>query len=371
MMRYFFDNASTTKVFDETAELMKKMMTEDFYNPSALYSHEIQNRIAKAREFLATKMGVRASELFFTSCATESNNWVFNCAVKNKNGNVVVGAGEHASVYEPVMRLKSKGVEVRMAPLLKDGRVDAEQLKSLCDENTTLVSVIACSNETGAINDLPSISETVRRKSPGALFHSDCVQAFLKTPSQFDAPDLMSFSAHKIGGPKGCGALVIKKGVHINSYMAGGGQEGNMRSGTENCAGIIGFASAAEMFDKVVDRALIKSMKDTVVGSLRTIENVIINDSENSSDFILSASIRGIKAEILQHLLYDKGFVIGLGSACSAKTGKNRILKAMGRSDKDIEGSIRISFGWENDLRQASELAEALKETVVYLRGKM
>ncbi len=371
MERFYFDNAGTTRVFDEAVKEMNRIYTDDYYNPSALYSHDIKSELESKREYIASRLGLKSSEIFFTSGATEANNWALRSGIKNKNGNIVVSEGEHSSVYETAVELKSKGIEVRFAPLDRDGSLNLDKLQQLLDENTTLVSVICCSNETGAINDLTKIREIISERSKRAVFHSDCVQAFNKISFDSLAPDMMSFSAHKLGGPKGIGLLTVKKGLKIKPLIAGGGQESNMRSGTENTAGIIGFASAISTFGKAIRPDLIKKMRAKVKEALLNTDGVLVNEGAECSDFILSASIIGIKSEILQHLLYDDGYVIGLGSACSAKTGKNRVLKAMGLSDAEIAGSIRISFGAQNTLSQAEGLAESLKKNIKILKDKL
>jgi len=371
MERFYFDNAGTTRVFDETLTEMNRIYSQDFYNPSALYSHDIKNEIEQARAYIASQIGVMPNEIIFTSGATEADNWALTCGHKNKNGNIIVSEGEHSAVYETANMLKSKGIQVKFAPLTKTGELDYDKFYELLDENTSLVSIICCSNETGAMNDLTKIKDMMSQRSPKALFHSDCVQALGKVSFDSTAPDMMSFSAHKIGGPKGIGILTLKKGVNIKPFITGGGQERNLRSGTENCAGIIGFASAIKNFDQKIDKQIIKEMRNAVKKCLLKIDGVKINESANNSDFILSASIYGIKSEILQHLLYDDGFVIGLGSACSAKTGKNRVLKAMGVSDKDIEGSIRISFGCENTFIQTQGLIQSLQKNIKLLKEKL
>jgi len=150
MKKFYFDNAGTTKVFDETAKEMMRILTEDYYNPSALYSQNINVEIESAREYIAEQIGVSASEIIFTSGATEADNWALLCGQKNKNGNVVISEGEHSAIYETAGELKSKGIEVRYAPLDKSGKLDYDKFAQLLDENTSLVSVICCSNTIGS-----------------------------------------------------------------------------------------------------------------------------------------------------------------------------------------------------------------------------
>ena len=228
-------------------------------------------------------------------------------------------------------------------PLQSDGRIDIDKLYDLLDENTSLVSIIHCSNETGVINDLKAISSAIKSKCRNALFHSDGVQALCKTNNKVGelGVDMYSLSAHKIGGMKGIGALYIKKGVSLQPYIAGGGQEYGMRSGTENVAGILSFAAAVKNYENKFNAQRAQTLRNIFISVLSNCD-VKINGTATGSNCILSLSIKGIKAEVLQHMLSDKGVLIGLGSACSSKSRNNRVLSAMGVSPKLIEGSIRI-----------------------------
>ncbi len=343
----YLDNAATTKAHDCVVSAVAKVLSEDYFNPSALYLHgtNVKTQIEQARETIATQLKVNANEIYFTSGATESNTWVFNSAIKNKKGNVVISAGEHASVFNNAVNLKSKGVEVRICPLTNDGRIDFNALKNLVDNNTTFVSVIHCSNETGVINDIAQVVAYVKSVSPNCLVHSDGVQAFCKidTDCKNMGVDFYSISGHKIGAIKGIGALYVKKPVKIAPLIIGGGQESGMRSGTENVAGIIGFKTAVEYYAKNYDINKVSIIHKKVVDLLKSC-GAVINGEDNNSKAIISASFSGIRAEVLQHVLCDCGVCIGLGSACSSKERNNRVLSAMNVGEKAILGSIRISF---------------------------
>lgn len=370
-IEYYWDNASTTRVFEAVAEVCSQMMRKDFYNPSALYDKglAVKRMLDAARASLASSLRVQPNELYFVSGATEANNWVFHSAFKNKKGNVVLSGGEHPSVYEPAMALKNKGYDVRIVPLGADGRIDRNAFLTAVDENTTLVSVIHCSNETGVLNPIRDLVAAAKMRAPGVIFHSDGVQAFCKAEVDLIAMgvDLYSVSAHKIGGPKGIGALYC--GKNIAPMLLGGGQEAGRRSGTENTYGIVGFAKAVECFQK--------QCYDThntayLLSRLQEIPGAVVNGApEYGSGFILSVSIPGIKSEILQHVLADKGLYVGTGSACSSRLADNRVLRGMGLARERIEGNIRLSFATEITRAELDAGMEILIDGIRELKGRI
>lgn len=367
----YLDNAATTKPFKSVIQLANEYYSDEFYNPSALYlpAINVSAKLNEAREFINKAMG-GGGRVIFTSCATESNTWVYSSGIKNKKGNIVVSMGEHASGYENAMTLHGK-YDVRFVKLLPNGNIDQTDLLNKIDENTTFVSVIHCSNETGAVNDLKSISQKIKSIAPNALFHSDGVQALGKMPvnCRNSGVDLYSISAHKIGGLKGIGGLWIKDGIKLNPLLSGGGQEFGARSGTENVAGIMCFCQALKEFTATHPQQ-IKQMRDHAISELSSIDNVVINECEEQSPYILSFSAIGTKAEIIQRMLCERGVLVGLGSACASKHKKNRVLSAMGRSMSVIESNLRISFAPENlndDLKSA--FAE-IRNCINKFRGK-
>lgn len=370
----FLDNASTMRVFKNVASTMSDINEQYFFNPSALYlpSTKINERIENSRKTIAERLNVTANEIFFTSCATESNTWALNSGFKNKKGNIIISAGEHSSVYENAMAIKNKGFDVRIAPLDSCGRLDIEKFKTIIDINTNLVSIIYCSNETGAINDLKQISKIVKEVCPKAIFHSDFVQAFGKISNNCEnlGVDMCSISAHKIGGAKGIGALYIKNSIKLAPLLYGGGQERGFRSGTENVSGIVGFAEALKEFENAYSVDKIAEYKNYMASKLIEI-GAQINSNDCSSPCILSVSVIGIKAEVLQHMLSDQDVLIGLGSACASRSKGNRVLNTMGLSQKQIEGSIRISFGCFNSIEEIKKATTILIDTVEKLRGRI
>lgn len=367
----YLDNAATTRVFDSAARVAEDCMLCDYYNPNATYGSAVavNERIERARRDIANASGATADELIFTSCATESNNRVFDIGIKNRKGNIVISGGEHPSVYECAMALKSRGADVRIAPLNADGCVDTDKLSALIDADTSLVSVIHVSNETGAVNPIKRISEIVKKNAPRALFHSDGVQAFAKLDEPLDGlgVDYYSASAHKIGAPKGIGLLYIRKGINVQPLLRGGGQEHGRRSGTQNTPYIAAFAQAVKEFMSLRDRDYMISLRNELCDIL--VENGcrIIGSGENSG-YIICACIPGVKAEVLQNALFDKGIIIGKGAACSGSKRGNRVLAAMGVIQQDIECCIRLSFFADTSKEQTIAAVKTVIDTARRIR---
>lgn len=368
----YLDNAATTKVFDSAVEAAKTAMTEYYFNPNTTYPIGVKanSDIEKHRRAISDAVGAKNGRLVFTSCATESNNWVLDCCRKNAKGNVVISAGEHSSVYEPAMRLKNRGVDVRIVAIGKDGTIDEKAFLDAVDEHTTLVSIIHVNNETGAVNPIKRLVELTKRIAPRALFHSDGVQGLLKANTSIDSlgVDLYSASAHKLGAPKGIGLLYIKNGVNIAPLIVGGGQEQGLRSGTQNTPYIAAFASALDECKKMIDYA--KSMRVRAELSKIFIENgcKIIGDGNNSG-FILCVCVPGVKAEILQNAVSSYDIVIGKGAACSGSHRGNRVLSAMGLSEKEIECCIRISTFVDTKYEDAVSAAKIILDTTKRIRS--
>lgn len=371
----YLDNAATTPVYPEAAEAMGRVLREDFFNPSSTYpgGMRAQNLIREARSSVAEALGCTANELYFTSCATEADNWAITSGFKNKHGNIVVSAGEHACVYECAMHLKSAGLDVRFAALDRSGRVDPGDLMRKVNENTCLVSVIHASNETGAINDIASLAAAVKSKSRRALFHSDGVQAFLKTDFDLRSSgvDLYAVSGHKVGAPKGVGALFVSSKVHIAPFIYGGGQESGMRSGTENVAGIVAFGAAVRAYKSRFDPARARALYERLVSGLyEKCGAAVIAGGGNGTYMIAAVTIEGVKAEILQSVCADEGVIIGRGSACASRHSGNRVLEAMGLTKKEVDGAIRISLSPETTEEEIDVATDVISRAAEKVRGR-
>lgn len=346
----FLDNASTTRCYEKILDKHAKYLCEKFFNPSALYTHalEVEKDVATARNTILSLLGGTDFSLVFCGSATEANNMAIASGITSAKA-VVMSAGEHPSVYECVKSLGNRVSEIIICPLTSDGVVDFDFFSKIDFSKVGFVSIIHTSNETGAINDIGKLCSFAKRKNPKIFFHSDGVQSFGKIDFSVDelGIDYYTISAHKIHGPKGVGALAYKKGTKLKPLIVGGGQEGNLRSGTENVAGIIALAECAKtkFMSLVHDFEEIKKVREDFINQFKKSGiKFILNSQNNTSPYILSISIPGLRGEVLVHALEKHDIIIGTGSACSSKKSENRTLMAMNRSKAEIEGNIRISF---------------------------
>lgn len=364
----YLDNAATTKASCEVLENATKYYLDNFYNPSALYRYgvKVSTDLAKIREQISLIFGLKY-ETIFTSCGTESNNMVFNHF--SKRGNIVTTLGEHSAIYEKAKDLKGKGVDIRFAKLNQDGSVNLQDLYSKIDEKTTLVSVIHINNETGAVNDIENIAKYIKQKYSNIVFHSDGVQAFLKTDNKLNFVDLYSISGHKIGAIKGIGCLIKRKNLHISPLIFGGGQEKGLRSGTENVFAIKTLSLAIQNnIDYQQNYKKVKEFKDYFVKNITN--NCQIISSENSSPYIVCLSCVGLKSEVLLHMLEEDGVLIGTGSACS-KNAHSRVLTECGYKENVLQGVLRISFGFNTTLEDVKFCVEKLNNNIEKLKKVM
>ena len=372
----YLDNAATTKPCEKAFARATAFALEKFYNPSALYTEgfALQGELKKARSALLCKVADEtAFELVFTSCGTESDNQaIFSFA---KRGNALTTAGEHSAVLATFAELKNRGVETRIAPLEKDGRVNVDKLLALVDEKTSFVSVMQVNNEVGAINDINQIAKLVKAKNPRAIFHSDGVQGYGKIPFRLAKEvDLYSISAHKIGGMKGVGALIKRKSLVLPPYIIGGGQELGRRSGTENVFGIKQFEYAAE--EKFLsireDYQRLREYRE-LLWSLLDKEIFIRLSAAEGTPYILSVSAMGLRGETLLHLANDNGLIIGTGSACSsnAKRRYSKVVLACGYDEKTADGVLRLSFSQTTTEEEIKNAAKILNEVGKDLKRRM
>lgn len=377
MDKIFLDNASTTQINQEVNNFISKINLENFYNPSALY-HEsvlVKQKIEDAQKVLARYLNVNAKNIIFTSGATESNNLAIMGSLTSKKGaEYIFSSGEHPSVYNVAKALEQKGYIVKFIKLLFDGTIDIEHLKSLLSENTHFVSIMYVNNETGAINNIEQISKLIKAYNNKIIFHVDGVQAFGKIKCDLAKlnVDAFSISAHKFYGPKGVGALYYKNLNALKPQIIGGGQQYNFRSGTENVSGILGMTLASTLVSSSLEENYNKVMSfrkifiDAINNHLKNV-GYIINQSGNNSPYILSISFKGIRSEVLMHMLNEKGIIIGTGSACSSKKQENRVLNSLGRSLEYVKGSVRISFSVNNTQEQIIKASKIFTQTVLEL----
>lgn len=344
----YLDNAATTHPIKQILNDAMEYYNEFYYNPSSLYrgGRKVNSDLEQFKNLLL--LGTKNRKVVITSCGTESDNTaIFSYA---KRGNVVTTLGEHSAVYNAFMKVKERGIDVRLAKLQSGGGVDIDHLLSLIDQNTCFVSVVHVNNETGAINDINDLAKRIKKINPKCIFHSDGVQAFGKIDYTLsDDIDLYSVSAHKIGGIKGVGALIYKSNLHIQPLIVGGGQEDGIRSGTENVLGFKVFAQAYKYrFDNLISNyEKVSKLKKIVVDNIdRNLFEIL--SPENGSPYIVSVSAKGLRGAVLQTILDDEGIIVGTGSACSSKKPFSRIISSFTKNQDILNGVIRISFVPEN-----------------------
>ena len=370
MASLYFDNAATTKPFKEAVEFAANYLDEDFYNPSALYSQGLKVKacLEEARKEIARAFG-SGFDVIFTACGSESDNM----AIKSycRRGNAVTTLGEHSAVNNAFLELKQNGYDARFAEINRDGSVNIESLLSLIDKNTVFVSVVHVNNETGAVNDINEIAKKVKEIAPRAVFHSDGVQAFLKIPFKpNEFIDLYSASAHKINAIKGVGAIFKNKKLNtLKPLIIGGGQEGGLRSGTENVFGIKVFEYAAKKhLNSLCDDYL--KICDINAKFKNAIDKNVFEfiSPETASPYIVTLAAKNLKGEVLQHMTEKFGVIIGTGSACSSKHPVSRMLLAAGIDKSVAGGVVRISFSSETTESEALFAAEKLNECAINLK---
>lgn len=371
---HYFDNSATTKVDGEIVNIMNKYHSELYYNPSSLhkFSLNVSQEIKGARDTIARCLGCNADELTFVSCGSEANNTAIFGALHGKKGNIVVSDGEHASVLNSVQTLGSKGYEIRKCSLYADGSIDIDSLLSKIDEETALVCAMLVNNETGAINDIATISKQVKAINRKTVIMCDGVQSVGKIPVNISSlgADLFTFSGHKIHASKGIACLYVKKGVSLNPLIYGGGQEKGMRSGTEYVAGIMGFAYAVQTATGKLSENNEKyhSFRSSILDVCQKIgEYKLICGS--GAPAIMCIAFKGIKAQILQNLLEQDEIIIGLGSACNSKKGHSKVMDAVKLDNAFLDGVVRISFSKYTDKEDVDLLCGGLQKYINQLRG--
>lgn len=369
----YLDNAATTKAYPEVLDVYLKA-NEDYFNPSALYGQSViasvvlKNKRAEILKYLRAPEG----DLYFTSGGTESDNWSLFCTKKAKNGRIIVGEGEHDAIVNPAKELAMQGYDVKFAPIKTDGSIDEVEFEKLLTDNTTLVSIMHVSNETGAVNDIAKLVKMTKKHSPSAIFHSDGVQALGKVKVNLRAlgVDLYSISGHKIHAPKGIGALFVKKGTSIRPLLFGGGQEYGMRSGTENLSMIIAFAKAIEMNMASFDENYSKKSQYLEYLKGKILENlpntVVVTPKDSHAPNILTVAFQGVRGEVLLHSLEKHGILVGIGSACSSHH-ESRFKSLLGLDENHRDGIVRFSVSQFNDIDEVDYVVEKIVEEMKIL----
>ena len=373
------DNAASAPIRDEVIEAILPVLRDDFANPSG--SHSLARKalrlIDDARDDLAEVFGCHSQDIVFTSGGTESDNLAIFGVHSALGGSVICSATEHHAVLEPTKSLGGKLIDVD-----RYGALDLDHLSETIEEDTTLVSVGLVNGETGIIQDLETIAEIIKEKSPNALIHTDAVQAvpWLDIPKLTANVDLISVAAHKFGGPKGVGALVVKDQTKVSSLQLGGGQEKGLRSGTHNTAGIVGMAVAARITadTRQMNFNNVSSLRDDLANRLLEIEDSfetgILNEESgterhNKVPGSCHLCFAGIESEALLFLLEQENIFASAASSCSSGAQEpSHVLAAMGYQRELARGSLRLSLGYKNTQSDVDKVVEVLPNTINRLR---
>lgn len=355
-MQAYLDNSATTRCSKRATDLMVKLLTEDFGNPSSMHMKgvEAERYIKEAKEKIAKTLKIDEKEIVFTSGGTESNNMaLIGAALANKRaGNHIITTSiEHASVSATMAYLEELGFKVTYLKVDADGIISLEELKEAVTDETILVSLMMVNNEMGAVEPIEEAAKVIKAKNPKTLVHVDAIQAYGKYriyPKKIGV-DLLSVSGHKIHAPKGTGFLFIRDKVKVKPLIYGGGQQKGMRSGTENVPGVAALAEAAvevyENFDAKIDH--LYALKTRFIEGLQDIDGVTVNGKtgRDSAPQIVSVSIEGVRSEVMLHTLEDRGIYVSAGSACSSnKPAVSSTLTAIGLKKNLLDSTIRFSF---------------------------
>ncbi len=379
-MEVYLDNSATTKCFEDVAALMTHIMCNDYGNPSSLHLKGVQaeNYTRYAKETIARLLKVSEKEILFTSGGTEADNIaLIGCALANHRAgrHLITTMIEHPAVMQTMKYLEEQGFRVTYLPVDGKGCIQLEDLQKAMGKDTILVSIMHTNNEIGSLQPIAEAGALIKKLNPRTIFHVDAVQGFGKFriyPKKMNI-DLLSVSGHKIHGPKGAGFLYVNGKIKIKPIIYGGGQQNNLRSGTENVPGIAGLAKAAEMMyadlDMDVDR--LYSLKQKFIDGVTKIDHVKINGhiGRESAPHIISVSIRGVRSEVLLHALEDRGIYVSAGSACSArKPQPSATLKAIGVEKDLLESTIRFSLSVFTAEEEIDYTLQAMYDIIPMLR---
>ena len=379
-MEAYLDNSATTRCSKAAADMVYKLLTEDFGNPSSLHMKGViaENYINDAKKKIAKTLKVQEKEILFTSGGTESNNLAIigsALAIKRPGKHIITSSVEHASVYSPMQFLEELGFEVTYLPVNSDGQISVEKLKAAIRDDTILVSLMHVNNEIGAVMPIEEAGAAIKAANPSTIFHVDAIQSYGKfviRPKKMNI-DLLSVSGHKIHGPKGSGFLYIKDKTRIKPIIYGGGQQKGMRSGTENVPAYAGLGVAAEEiytdFDKKI--AHMYSIRDHFIDEVLQIDGVTVNgrcDHENAPH-VVSVSIEGIRAEVMLHTLEEKNVYVSAGSACSSNhPAISSTLKSIGVKQNLLDSTIRFSFCVNTTMEEVDYAISVMRDVIPKLQ---
>lgn len=375
----YLDNSATTKALDEVISYMSDISKNIYGNPSSLHTFgfEAEKKIKEAKETILDVLCDKDGRLIFTSGGTESNNLAIVGYLRNKlkrNPQIITSKIEHPSVFEPISFLGENGADVCLVNVNSDGKIDLDELSNMVSEKTELVSLMLVNNEVGSVLDVQKASKIIKSKNPNAIFHVDAVQGFLKVPINVKkmGVDMLSVSAHKVCGPKGIGALYVKKGINLNPVVFGGHQEDNLRSGTQNVPAISGFSLATKILNENFDSDTSKMLaqKKKIIENLSSLPFCAVNSGfgEDFSPNIINVSFDKIRSEIMLHSLEKHGVFVSSGSACSSnKPAPSHVLLSMGLDRKRVDSAIRISLSSQNTNEEIDYAIDIIKKTATEL----
>lgn len=377
----YFDNAATTKVSEEVLKEMIPYFSVQYGNPSSLYTIGRYNKraIEKARRQVANLINCEANEIYFTGSGSESDNTALKgiaYANKEKGNHIITSKIEHPAILNSCKTLEKQGYKISYINVNKDGIIDLNELISEITNQTILISVMFANNEIGSIQPIEEISKIAKKHN--IIFHTDAVQACGNVPIDVKKMeiDMLSLSAHKINGPKGVGALYVKKGINFDSIINGGGQEKGKRSGTENVAGIVGLGKACEIAKKQMNNHMekLKELRDYFIEQVEEkIPNAKLNGSrENRLPGNANFSFKNVDSQELLFKLDSKGICVSSGSACSAgDSNPSHVLTAIGLEKELAQGTIRFTFGEDNTKEDIDYLLDNLQEFIFSSNGNI
>lgn len=381
-MEIYLDNSATTRAYPEVAELVKRIMLDDYGNPSSAHMKGLQAEtcVRTAKQQLAAALKVKEKEIFFTSGGTESDNLAIigGAGAHHREGrHLITTKIEHPAVLKTFEYLEGEGFETDYLGVDRYGRISLDELKEKLRPDTILVSIMHTNNEVGSVMPVAKAGELIKSLNPQTLFHVDAVQGFGKAeihPAKMHI-DLLSISGHKIHGPKGIGALYVGERVRIRPISFGGGQQEGLRSGTLNVPGIAGLGLAAEIVNRDLQaaRERLYGLKGFFLQEMSKVDGISVNGCERNPDgsfnvkdtapHIINISVPGLRSEVMLHALEDRGIYVSAGSACSShdKRGSST-LKAMGTGAEEMDGALRISMSGETTKEELEVTIKAIAE---------
>lgn len=377
----YFDNSATTKPFKEVLQTFLQVADHYYGNPSSLHGFggKVEQLVSQARKQIADLLNVKAKEIYFTSGGTESNNLAIKGTAmhyQSRGKHLITTSIEHASVLATCEQLREHGFKVTYVPVNKEGQINVDDVMAAITEETILVSLMHVNNEIGTIQPIKEVG-CMLQKYPKILFHVDHVQGCGKIPLDFQEADidLCSISAHKFHGLKGNGILYMREGLRLSPLLSGGSQESNVRSGTENTAGIVAMAKALRMIEekRQTKMSILMEIRDYLWNTLQEIPNLQMHTPfSHAAPHILNFSLPGFRGEVIVHALEEKGIFISTTSACSSKQKiASGTLKAMGLPNDDVLGAVRVSLSYENTVEEAKIFVASLREVIAELEKTM